>query len=155
MYSAFRFFLTPYRGRFVVLGIVMLVASLLEGFTIAAFFPVFLAIIRPGGTDQLPGLLRAMVDAGQLLPWADPVLAASVLLALVLTGRTIVLFARDALIASTGGRVLYDLRQGLVEQYARLPYQFFTAQKEGTLLYQAIVAPSPVALMLQRIPQCA
>lgn len=133
----------------------MVVGSLLEGFTIAAFFPVLLAIVQPGDPAQMPGVLRAMVDATRALPWTDPVVSASVLLAAALLLRTVVLFGRDVLIASTGGRILYDLKQRLMQDYAGVPYQFFTAQKQGTLLYHAVVAPGNVALTLQRIPQCA
>lgn len=42
-----------------------------------------------------------------------------------------------------------------MKEYARLPYHVVTSQKQGALLYQAVVAPGHVALTLQRIPQCA
>jgi ABC-type multidrug transport system fused ATPase/permease subunit len=148
------YFITPYGRRFVLLGLVMLVGSVLEGFTIAAFFPVLLAIVQPSAAAQMPVVLRLAFDAALMLPVADPVIAAAALLAAVLTCRALVLFARDALIASTGGRILYDLKQRLMAEYARLPYQFFAAEKHGTLLYQAVVAPEYVAMILQRIPQC-
>lgn len=150
-----RYFLKPYRRRFLLVGTVMVVGSFLEGFTIAAFFPVLLAIVQPGDPAQMPRVLRAMVDVTRMLPWADPVVSASALLSAALLVRTVVLFGRDALIASTGGRILYDLKRRLMKEYAGLPYQFFTAQKQGTLLYQAVVAPGHVAMTLQRVPQCA
>lgn len=152
--TALIYFLRPYARRFGLLGLVMLMGSVLEGLTIAAFFPVLLMIVQPAQPAQVPAALRVVYDAARLVPLADPVLAALALLAAALLCRTIVLFTRDALIAATGGRVLYDLKQKLITEYAGLPYQFFAAQKHGTLLYQAVVAPEHVATMLQRIPQC-
>ncbi len=154
MKSSLRYFVKPYTRRFCLLGVVMLVGSVLEGFTIAAFFPVLLAIVQPVDQGQIPGVLRFTLDTARMLPFADPVISAFVLLAGALFLRAVVLFARDALIASTGGRILYDLKQKVMAEYAGLPYQFFTAQKHGTLLYQAVVAPEYVAMILQRIPQC-
>lgn len=154
MIAAFRYFVRPYRRWFWMLGAVMLIASLLEGLTVAAFFPVFLAVMSPADTGELPRVLRMMVEATTALPWADPVIASAVLLGGVLVLRTAVLFGRDALIAATGGRILYDLRQRLLTEYANVPYHVLTAEKQGVLVYRAVVAPGSVALVLQRVPQC-
>jgi ABC-type multidrug transport system fused ATPase/permease subunit len=153
--EAFRYFLGPYRRRFALLGTVTVIAAFLEGLTIAAFFPVFLALTSPAAPEALPRVLRAMVNAAHSLPWSDPTIAAAALLGAVLVTRTLVLFARDRLIATTGGRILYDLRQQLLTTYAGLPYHVLTAEKQGVLMYRAVVAPGNVALVLQRLPQCA
>ena len=154
MTSSLLYFIRPYLRRFYLLGVVMVAGSFLEGFTIAVFFPVLLAIVQPADAEQMPALLRISLGLTRLVPLSDPVIAASALLAVVLFARAVVLFTRDALIAATGGRILYDLKQKLMAEYASLPYVFFAGQKQGTLLYQSVVAPEYVAMILQRIPQC-
>lgn len=154
MTAALRYFIKPYSRRFVLMGLVMLVGSFLEGLTIAAFFPVLLSIVQPSDTAQMPALMQSVLGLTRVLPFADPILSASVLMTMALVVRAVVLFARDALIAATGGRILYDVKQKLMAEYASLPYGFFGGEKQGGLLYQAVVVPEFVAMILQRVPQC-
>jgi ABC-type multidrug transport system fused ATPase/permease subunit len=155
MNAVLSFFLRPYRKPFSLLAIFLVGASLLEGITVAAFFPVVLAITQTAETDQLPAVLEAIVSVAERMPGDDLVVSASLLLGLVLLVRTVALLARDAAIASTGGRILYDLQKRLMEGHLNRPYHFFVGQKHGALLYQTVVAPGNVALALQKIPRAA
>lgn len=155
MSAAIRWFARPYWGRFAALGLLLLAASLLEGITVLAFFPVLLALLKPQGLQALPHAGNLMMDLARRMPWQNPIVSSAVLLAALLVGKLAIVFLRDAWLARLTGRALYEVKQQLLARYARLPYTFFAQESQGDLLYHVMVAPSHVALVLQRVPQLA
>ena len=153
MKRALAYFLRSYLGLYVLLAGVTLVTSLLEGCTLAAFFPVFVSILQPESVGQVTGLSGVMAVIAHALPWKDLVISSAVLVAGFMLCKSLMIFVRDAMLAYASGRVLYDLKHEMVTRYAQMSYESFTSHKQGTLLYHALTAPGSVALLLHRIPQ--
>ncbi len=150
-YRVIAFFMRPYRSRFLAVFVVMVMASILEGLSLAAFFPLLSSLASgeamTGGGTLRAGFLRIL----GWMPSSDPVVAAAILLVLLFVVKAVLSQVRDWMVAHTTGRVLYDLKDRSVGTYGRRPYQFFLDNKEGHLLYQALTAPGRISLLLQKV----
>jgi ABC-type multidrug transport system fused ATPase/permease subunit len=138
-----------------LLGVVMVVASLLESLTLAAFFPVFQAVLTPTGPQPGGGLLGLMATLSRWMPFADPVCATAAILVLCMIAKEGVVLIREWVNALTSGRVLHDLQRSVMEKYAAAPYGTFLERKHADLLYDTVIGPHAVSQLLRRIPQFA
>lgn len=147
------YFLKPYRKRYLFLAAVMLLTSLLESFSVAAFFPLFSSLTESG--ESTSGLLSWMTKAADAMPGSDPIVSAAILLAILFTAKAAFTLVRDWLSADASGRVLFDIKNQIMLRYGAAPYQLFLEKKQGTLIYNGLVAPHKVAMLLLRAPQMA
>jgi ABC-type multidrug transport system fused ATPase/permease subunit len=153
-YQALLYFLRPYKYLYGGILVVMLCASIVESLSLAAFFPVFASILGQSA-QEAGGILRFITEAVQLLPVSDPIVAACAFLVGLYGLKAAVTTVREGLIARASGRVLYDVKNRMMERYADAPYEFFVKSKQGNLIYNSLTAPHRVALLLLRVPQMA
>ncbi len=151
-YQVLFYFLRPYRYLYGGILVVMLCASVLESLSLAAFFPVFSSIVGESG-QEVGGILRFIMEAVKLMPFSDPIVAAAVFLAGLYGLKAVFTVLREGLVANASGRVLYDIKNRMMERYADTHYQFFLKSKQGSLIYNSLSAPHKVALLLLRVPQ--
>lgn len=133
--------LRPHRRLFGIIAAAAALTSLLEGLTVAAFFPLLAA---------LSGSARS--TAPRWLPACSTAVSAGLLLALVVLKSAAVLL-RDWLVARASGAVQHSLKERLMRQYARSSFQFFLDVKQGQLLYNLSTACARVGVLSQKIPQ--
>ncbi len=132
----------------------MACASVLESLSLAAFFPLFSSIL--GESDQgSAGILGFITEGVKLLPFSDPILAASMLLVGLYALKAIFITVREGLIANASGKVLYDIKNQMMRKHADADYQFVLNSKQGDLIYTTLLAPHKVAVLLLRVPQIA
>jgi len=98
------YFLRPYRGRYAAIALVMGAALCLEGLSLAAFFPVFQALLHPTGAPA-QGLIGRIAGLARALPLEDPMLAAILALALLVVAKAAFILLREMLVARTSSRV--------------------------------------------------
>jgi len=151
-YQVLFYFLRPYRYLYGGILVVMLCASVLESLSLAAFFPMFSSILGQSGQGTV-GILRVTTDLVRLVPISDPIVAASVFLIGLYALKAVATTFREGLVAHASGRVLFDIKNRMMEKYADAPYQFFLETKQGNLIYNTLTAPHKVALLLLRVPQ--
>ncbi len=153
-FSVFFYFLRPHMSLYAVLFIVMIVSSGIEALGLAALFPLLSSLAGETG-EELTGIRRAVTMLSDLVPFDDPIVAAAVVLVVVFAARAFFGFLRAGLIAYSSGRVLFDIKNQLIEGYSKSSYQFFLENKLGTLIYRGVVAPAQVATLMRRLPQMA
>ena len=146
-YSALFYFLNQYKVLFGGIFVLSLGVSVLETFTIAAFFPLFSSLL--GGSPQnAPGITTVIFDAIGLLPVASPIIAASLILIGSYLLKAIGTVARDLLMAYGGAKVLYGVKRRIMERYSAAEYQFMLDSQQGALIYESLGAPLSVSHVL-------
>ena len=97
-YAILYHFLKPYKRLYGALLVITVLASVLESLSVLAFFPLFSSAL---GTSQegTSGILGAMSSLAGLLPFSEPIVAASVFLIVVFVVMTAINLIKDALIA--------------------------------------------------------
>ncbi len=151
-YQVLLHFLRPYEYLYGGILVVMLCASIVESLSLAAFFPVFSSILGQSA-QEAGGILGFITNAVQLLPVSDPIVAACAFLIGLYGLKAAVTTLREGLIARASGRVLYDVKDRMMERYADAGYEFFLKSKQGNLIHNALTAPHKIALLLLRVPQ--
>lgn len=149
------YFTRPYRWLFAGILLVTFFGSLLEGLSVAAFFPVLSSLLGAEATPAPGALLRVLTRACRLLPFQDPVIAAIVLLLGILLMKSGLNLLRESLVAYASGTVQNDLKNRILATYAGSPYTFFVEHKQGQLSYNLLSASARVGLLMHRIPQIA
>jgi ABC-type multidrug transport system fused ATPase/permease subunit len=146
------FFLKPYKLLYGTVLAVTLCSSALESLSVVAFFPLFSSLLGHPGREQ-DGILGSITGMVGLLPFSDSTVAASVLLIGLFLLKAGVTLLREWLIACASGRALYEVGSRIMERYAGAHYQFFLDSRQGSLMYNSLVAPHRIALLLLRVPQ--
>ena len=153
-YKVIWFILRPYRWFFVGILFTSLLTSVLEALNVAAFFPMFQALLTPGNSNRMAGgLLHILKVASGLLPFSDPILSALVFLILVTLLRVALQILQTSLIAIASGTVQHELKNQLMKRYANSPTSFFLEHKQGQLVYNISTAASRVGVLSQEVPQ--
>ena len=147
------YFLRRYKRIYGPMLLLILLASSMESLSVAAFFPVFSSLL--GNSQEQGGLLAFITDISSLLPFADPIVQASVLLVVVFFIKTALTLGLEMFIAFSSAKVLYDVKQQVMEKHAGAQYQFFLDSKQGTLMYKGLIAPYAVGTLLLKAPQMA
>lgn len=142
-YSAILYFIGQHKPQFVGILAVTVIATFLETFTVAAFFPLFSAMLSGSSTDET-GILGMIQRLAGVLPFSSPVVAASVLLAVLFVSKTFVNFAMEVIVGIVGTGVLYGVKKHMLERYAAAQYQYFLDNQQGVLLYNVQVAAGAV-----------
>ena len=151
-YSAIFYFLSRYKRLYGTILLLIVVTSLLESLSVAAFFPVFSSLLGDS-QDEVGGILGVIQSAADLLPFSDPIVAGSVLLIALFVVKTVFTLIREGLTAYASAKVLYNVKSRIMDRYAGGQYQFFLDSKQGTLIYNGLVAPNTVGSMLLKGPQ--
>lgn len=152
-YPVLRYFARPYPWLLGGLCLATLVSSLLEALNLAAFFPVFHALLQGGDAAAQRGVLRAIASLVDVLPFRDPVVAAVVFLLAMTVLKSSAMLLREGLVAYTSGTVQHDIKNRLMECYARAPFLFFLDTKQGKLIYDVSVAAPRVGILGQKMAQ--
>ncbi len=153
-YQVLFYFLRPYKYVYGGILVVMLCASILESLSLAAFFPMFSSVLGESG-QGVGGFLGFITSAVKIVPFSDPIVAASVFLMGLYGLKAIFITVREGLIANASGKVLYDIKNRMMQEFAHADYQFFLDSKHGDMIYTTLSAPHKVALLLLRVPQMA
>ena len=146
-YAAIGYFLRRYKLLYSAIMAATLVSSVLESISVAAFFPLFSSLLNDT-QDSAGGILGVMESIVGILPFSNPVVAGSVFLIAAFLTKTLVTFLRDALVAYSGAKVLYDVKKQVMDRYAGARYEFLVDSRQGTLIYNVISAPNDVSALL-------
>ena len=151
-YTAILYFLGRYKLLTGSIFVLILISSVLESLFVAAFLPVFSSLL--GNSDQQTGGVLGFVEGmADLMPFSDPIVAASALLIALFIAKTLFTMAREGLTAYTSAKVLYGVKKQILDRYAAARYQFFLDSRQGTLIYNGLVTPTSVSGMLLKGPQ--
>ena len=145
-YRPLLYFMGRYKLLYGSMLALTLVTAVLESIGVAAFFPLFSSLL--GESEGIGGILGFIADLAERMPLSDPIEAASLLLIVVFGVKTVLVLMREALFASGGAKVLYDIKRQVLEQYSGAHYQFFLDSKQGTLLYNLLDASTSVSNIL-------
>ena len=150
-YTALFYFLGRYKLLYGTILLLTVLSSLMESFGVVAFFPVFSSIL--GDQEETGGLLGLVGDAVGLLPFSDPIVAASVLLIGIFVVKTLLTLLRETMTAYASAKVLYDTKSQIMDTYAGAHYQFFLDSRQGNLIFNVLSAPYAVGTVLLKAPQ--
>ncbi len=148
------YFLRPYKKLYTVIFFVMIASAMLDAFSLGAFYPLLSSMVGESGED-LTGVRRWFAAIAALLPVADPVLAAAIVLLVAFSLRAVFGLLRESLVAYGSGKVLYDTKNRLIERYSEHSYQYFLDNKLGHLISRSLIAPTHVATLMKDVPQMA
>ena len=152
MTKAVWFFLKRHRTLYAVLTVVLLSSALLETLSVAALFPLMTSIL---GGESISGggrLLSMLELAATVIPLRDPVVASVVLLAGIITAKSLTLLLREYLITSTGASVVFSAKQEMFNRLIQAPYQYLVDPRQKDLNYRLTTAPQGLGLMLLLVP---
>jgi subfamily B ATP-binding cassette protein MsbA len=143
-FGSIYYFFSRYKMTYVVILAVALPVSVLEGLGIAAFFPLFSNVL--GNTSEdVGGFAGWITGLAGILPVSSEIGAASLFLGLVFLLKTVGILGRDLLMAYTGAKILYRVKQEIMERYTNAEYQFMVDSQQGSLIYVGLAAPHAVA----------
>ena len=146
------YFFKPFRLLYASILVVTLIAAALESLGLAVFFPVFSSMLdNPEG--EVGGFLGIVTSISELLPFSDPIVAASSLLLVIFFLKMVFTLLREGLAAYGSAKVLYNTKKQVIERYAGSQYQFFLDSKQGDLIYGALAAPHRLAVIFHTAPQ--
>jgi ABC-type multidrug transport system fused ATPase/permease subunit len=97
------------------------------------------------------GIMGAINSMAGLLPFSDPIVAASIFLLITFIAKTIITLGRDGLMAYSSAKVLYNVKNQIIERYSGAQYPFFLDSKQGNLIYNSQIAPHRLSLLLLRV----
>lgn len=148
--TALKFLLRPYRWQMAGIALVILAVSGLEFLNVGALFPIFSTLLQ--GTEQ-PGPLGWLNRLALRIPLRDPIAAAVGLLMALTAVKCGVILLRDRMVAQTSGTVQMDLKNRILQRYARSHYLFFLDHKQGELIHHLSISANRVGTLAQKIPQ--
>ena len=130
----------------------IVITSVLESISIAAFFPV-LSLLLGDSPEGLGGFLGFITSVSEILPFGNPIVSASVFLIFLFLVKTALVLFRDILLAYAAAKVGYQIKKEAMARYAGAQYQFFLDTPQGTLIYNGISATGTVSRLLITGPQ--
>lgn len=141
-YAAPKFFFRRHKLVFAGLFFLTIVSSVVDSFSVVAFFPVFASLVGDSGDNGgILGFMGTMVDA---LPFESPIVGAAVFLLLVFFVKTVFTLAREIITAFFASKIHYQVRTEVMDRYANAHYQHILDNQQGTLLYNSLEAPGAV-----------
>lgn len=126
--------------------------SILEAFSLAALVPIFsfMAGVSPQSAgSKISAIILGIVD---YIPVSNKLIGCLFLLLIVTIIKCNLAVLNSYLISVFSGNAMFDIKKNLMKQFLVADYDFFLDQKQGHLVYQGLVAPEKVALLLRRIP---
>lgn len=151
-FRALIYFLSRFKRLYGSIVVVAVISSLAESFSLAAFLPLFSSVLEQ---DQAgTGLARDSINSiAGLLPVADPLIAAAVLLLLAFSLKTLLVLIREAINAYAKARVQYVVKKQVIESYKDAKYQFFLDNRQGDLIFNCVAASGVVGGTLFGVSQ--
>ena len=146
-YSSLPYFWRRHKIFFVAILVLTLVSSVLESISVVAFFPIFASLFGTS-EDGEGGILGLITRTSEKLPFANPIIAASVLLVTVFIAKTALVLVRELVTAYAGAKIFYDVKKHVMARYTAAQYQFILDNQQGTLLYNVLDAPDAVSALL-------
>jgi len=143
-YAPIFYFLSQYKGMYFAILVVTLAVSMLEGFGIAAFFPLFSTMLGDS-SENAGGFAGIATKFSQVIPISSAFVAAAVFLIGIFLLKTTGILARDLLVAYVGAKIMYDVRKRIIEGYSNSEYQFMVDSQQGVLIYNVLSTPSSVS----------
>jgi len=140
-YSAILYFFARYKVRYAIILAVALPVSVLEGFGIAAFLPLFSNILGDS-SENISGFAKFTNFFVDLFPVSSAIVAAVLFLITIFVAKTLGILGRDLLMAYTGAKILYNVKKEIMERYAGAEYQYMVDSQQGSLIYVGLAAPS-------------
>lgn len=146
-YSVILYFISQYKLLYSVIFVVTILSALLESFSVVAFFPMFSSLLGDSQADEggISGFMSTIADQ---VPIENELIAASVLLISVFVGKALLGLLRDLLIGWAGAKVLYNVKKETMQRHADAHYQYYLDNKQGTLIYYTMEAPTSVGTLL-------
>ena len=141
------YYLVRFKLMFLATFLLMLLSSVMESIGVAAFFPVFAAILSDTG-EHSDGILGFMNRIVELVPISNNIAAAAVILIAIFLLKNILSLARDVVTAYAGARVTYETQTQIIGKYAAAQYQFHLDNKQGALIYNTMDASEAVGAVL-------
>ena len=143
-YGSIFYFVSRYKLKYLGLVAVALPVSILEGLSIAAFFPLFSTLLSSPSND-VGGLGGFAAQVAEFLPLSSAFAASVLFLILIFVVKTIGILSRDLLMAYTGAKILYSVKKEIMERYASAEHQFMLDSQQGSLIYVGLTAPNAVS----------
>jgi len=143
-YGAIFYFISRYKMRYIGLFAVALPVSILEGFGIAAFFPLFSNLLG-NSPDEASGFSGFALGLTNVVPVSSAFVAAVLFLVVIFVAKMLGILGRDLLMAWTGAKILYNVKQEIMSRYSNADYQFMVDSQQGSLIYVGLAAPNAVS----------
>ena len=143
-YGAILYFLSRYKLRYAAIFAVALPVSVLEGVSIAAFFPLFSNMLG-NPSDSVGGVAGFASKAVDFFPVSSAFVAAALFLIAIFLVKTLGILCRDLLMIFTGAKILYSVKKQIMERYSGAEYQFIVDSRQGALIYIGLAAPNAVS----------
>jgi len=146
-FSVFFYFIGQYKTDYLAISAVTIVAALMESFSVVAFFPLFTSLL--GGSQEDTGSVLEFISwMVELVPIDSELVAASALLITAFVAKTMFSLLRELLIGRTGAKVLYNAKKEIMQRHADAHYQYYLDNKQGTLIYYTMDAPTSVGNLM-------
>lgn len=145
-YGAILFFLSRYRFLYGAILVMAMATSVLEAFSVVAFFPLFTAMLGDA-QENTGGIAGVSIKLSGYLPMSSALAGAALLLGAAFLVKTVGILFRDLLVAYAGAKIHYDVKQQVMEQYSGAEYQFIVDNQQGTLIYGSLAAPGSVIIL--------
>ena len=143
-YTPLLFFFSRFKLMYVAIMVLVVPVSVLEGASVAAFLPLFTTML--GDTQEnVGGIAGFAAKAVDLLPMPSAFGAAALLLIAIFFFKTVGILARDLLVTYTGAKIMYSVKQEIIERYSTTEFQFILDNQQGTLIYRGIMTPNTVS----------
>ena len=142
-----RFFLKPYKLHVVALFILALVIGVLEATCVAAIYPIIsLGLNIESGQDNI--FLSLMGKMAAILPIKDAFISFCILLILLAVLIVIVKLFNTYFTLRTASAITIKNKESIFEKQIMADYQYLLDQKQGRLIYAAIVAPDSLMQLM-------
>lgn len=146
------FFLREYPRLYGALLLVTAGYALIEGLNIAAFFPLLQALIG-GAAPSAHGTFARLFQIVRALPFADPLVGASVLVVGILIFKEALGFLQQVLVGYATVKVVTETKERVFARHLQSDYGLLLKSRQGDLVYSVVLAPGRLGNCLQYIPQ--
>jgi ABC-type multidrug transport system fused ATPase/permease subunit len=151
-FRALYYFLVPHPVFLGWLIIVLLASAALESLTAAAVFPVVAAMLGEGVQGQAGWVIHFLGQVTNMIPIADPVSAAVVLLVVLVMFKGGMVFLRETMIAGGSARIVRDAKMELLSSFVHAPYSYFVMPQKSNLHHLITMGPKGLGDALVLLP---
>lgn len=150
--TPFLYFVKPYPLHIFGLILLILAASLMEGFNIFALFGL-LNMILPGVSSSVGisggKITSYFMNVVNLLPYSNKFIAVMVIFFVLTLIKCFFDFFRRYYTCFVSAKIWHDVQYEVFKKCLYADYQFFLDSKEGEILYKGFTAPSTIGITLQ------
>ena len=146
------FYLKKQKMLFFWIVVSAFVVAVLEVFSIAALLPVFKSLMGEATQENSSRIFTFIIKIINTIPLQNKLFAALLFLLIITVFKCLLSILNSFLISLFSGSAMYDIKKNLMERISDTNYEFFLDHKQGDMVYQVLVAPEKVALLLRRLP---